>query len=185
MRGHTSLVLKRKPGDNVVLVGNNPNARHGLLLSVISSVALNLGQRDTRFALIDRTHAGFPVGEEVAATWQEQFAVPAGVDCRLVTEPAATRACCAKLATELDARRAPRSRARAERPAIFLALLDADRLESLARKPDAYGAAQESPAGALLAPPMYRGSAGRHPRPAQRRQRTRPGGRWWASAKAW
>ncbi len=149
VRGHTALVLKRKPGDNIAIVGNNPNARHGLLLSVLSSVAMNLDPRQTRFVLIDRTPRGSPWAK-VASAWNEQLAVPLGLNCTLATEPAASEVLLQELETELDARRALDDLARAERPAILLALLDADRFEALARKADAYGAAQDSPASTRL-----------------------------------
>jgi S-DNA-T family DNA segregation ATPase FtsK/SpoIIIE len=149
VRGYTTLVLKRKPGDNVVIVGSNPNARHGLLLSVLTSIALNLGPRHTEFALIDRTPRASPWAR-VASTWSEQLALPLGLSCRLATEPAASDELLRELEAELDARRALDDLARAERPSILLALLDADRLETLARKLDAYGGGQDSPAGARL-----------------------------------
>ncbi len=149
VRGHAALVVKRKPADNVVFVGNNPNARHGLLLSVLTSIALNLDGRHTQFALIDRTPRGSP-WEKVAPTWNEHLARVVGADCRVATESAAAEELLRNLEAELDARKALNDLACSERPSIVLALLDPDRLDGLARKLDAYGVGADSPNGARL-----------------------------------
>ena len=149
VRGYATLSLKRKPCDNIALVGNNPNARHGLLLSVLTSFALNLEPAHTQFVWIDRTPRGSPWAK-IASTWNEQFAHPAGLTSWLATEPAAADELLRELEAELDARRSLDDLARSEKPSIFLSLLDPDRLESLARKVDAYGGGSDSSSGAKL-----------------------------------
>jgi len=149
VRGYAALVLKRKPCDNIVIVGSNPNARHGLLLSVLTSIALNLDARYNQFALIDRTPRGSP-WEKIAPNWSEHLARAAGVSSRLATESAAAEELLRDLEVELDARKALNDLACAGRPSIVLALLDPDRLDALARKLDAYGVGTDSPAGARL-----------------------------------
>jgi S-DNA-T family DNA segregation ATPase FtsK/SpoIIIE len=149
VRGYADLKLKRKAHDNIAIVGNNANARHGLLLSVLTSLALNLEGRHNQFVLIDRTPRGSP-WEKVAPAWSEHVARAVGANCRLVTNAAAAEEALRELEAELDARRALDDFARGARPSVFVALLEPDRLDALARKVDPYGVPAESPSGARL-----------------------------------
>ncbi len=149
VRGYADLRLKRKRHDNLLIVGNHANARHGLLLSVLTSFALNLEGRFNRFVLLDRTPRGSPWAR-VAPAWNEHVARSTRSACRVVTDPGEVEAVLRELETELDTRKGLDDLARGACPSLFVVLLEPERFESLARQPDPYGTPIESPAGARL-----------------------------------
>ena len=142
-------MLRRQAADNVLLVGSNPNARHGMLLALLTTLAANAAPARHQFQLIDRTLRGSP-WEKVLAMWVETIAQPAGISARLENDTTAIVERLSRLAAELDRRLALPDEARLAEPATFIVLVEPERIDALQRKDDGYGGRTESPAGAHL-----------------------------------
>ncbi|HEY1015525.1 MAG TPA: FtsK/SpoIIIE domain-containing protein, partial [Herpetosiphonaceae bacterium] len=148
VRGQARLVLRRRVGEHVALVGANAAARYGMLAGMLASVAVACPPAAARFVIADRAIPGAAWSGVLAGVCDDLLR-PAGFEVEFTQQEQAVPGLLAQLIDELERRSAAADDEAARRQSIYLILSDIDRIDALRRQADAYGMT-ESPAGEQL-----------------------------------
>ncbi len=148
VRGQAMIVFRRRVSESALIIGGANAARYGMLAASLVSLAVNLDPTKTRFAVFDRSISGSR-WHGVLQSVSESLA-SAGFAISFAKEATKAESFLNELIVELDRRKAvPEDKAIAE-PSFFIVLTELDGVESLRRKPDAYGGLASSPLGESL-----------------------------------
>ncbi len=149
VHGQACVILRRRPAENILLVGDNQAAIYGVLAGFLCSLPVNVAATALRVWLVDRAVPGTPwegVLEEVAATVFD----PLGYPAQRTREAKQLPAWLDEWGAELDRRAALDETALTAEPAWLLFLLGADRLAALTRTVNKFNTPVESPDGEKL-----------------------------------
>lgn len=148
VRGFAKVVLRRRATENVAVVGSHDATKVGVLAAMVASIAATCGPDRVGFRIIDRCVEGSPCSAtltgDVGSLLEET-----GHDVRRVRSEGDADALIAEVADEVDRRRALPESDRSEQPSLVVILNDPDRLESICRVLDDFGAT-DSELGARL-----------------------------------
>ncbi|HEV7683092.1 MAG TPA: FtsK/SpoIIIE domain-containing protein [Pyrinomonadaceae bacterium] len=148
VRGQALVVFRRRVSENALIIGGANAARYGMLAATLMSLALNLDPTKTRFAIFDRSISGSR-WHGVLQTVAESF-TSSGFSVSFAKEAAKAESFVNELIAELDRRKAIPEDMAVEEPSFFAVMTELDGVESLRRKPDAYGGLGSSTAGENL-----------------------------------
>lgn len=148
VRGQAALVLRRRTGEHVAVVGNINVARYGMLVGLLASLAVQSTPQTTRFVLIDRAISGAEWSDTLQ-TACDQMLRPAGFTVGFNKKEAAVPGMLDMLLTELDKRRSLPEDDVLQQQSVYLLITEIDRIEALRRTNDGYGLV-DSPMGEKL-----------------------------------
>jgi DNA segregation ATPase FtsK/SpoIIIE, S-DNA-T family len=148
VRGQALLVFRRRVAENTMIIGGANAARYGMLVATLISLGLNLDPTQTRFAVFDRSISGSRWHGALQAV-AESF-TEAGFAICFAKEAARAESFVNELIAELDRRKSLSEEQAVEAPSFFVVMTELDGVESLRRKPDAYGGLASSPVGESL-----------------------------------
>ncbi|HBB89480.1 MAG TPA: DNA translocase FtsK, partial [Blastocatellia bacterium] len=148
VRGQALAVFRRRVSENALIIGGANAARYGMLAATLVSLALNLDPAKTRFAIFDRSISGSR-WHGVLQSVAESF-TSSGFSIYFAKEAVKAESFVNELIAELDRRKALPEDKAVEEPSFFAVMTELDGIESLRRKPDAYGGLGSSPAGENL-----------------------------------
>lgn len=149
VHGQACVILRRRPAENLLLVGDNQAAIYGILAGFLCSLPVNVAASALRVWLVDRAVPGTPwegVLEQVAATVFD----PLGYEARRTREAKQLPAWLDEWCAELDRRAALDETALTAESAWLLFLVGADRLPALTRTVNKFNTPVESPDGEKL-----------------------------------
>ena len=147
VRGHTSAVLRRRPNEHLVIVGERHQERVAMVASALVSAALTEPADRVRFVVIDRSVPRTAWSEVLPALCERLAAV--GFDTRLERDERGAEAAFNEIVAELERRLALGELERLDQPTLLVAVNEPDRVSGLLRVPDDYGAV-DSPLGLAL-----------------------------------
>lgn len=148
VRGQAMVVFRRRVSENALIIGGANAARYGMLAATLVSLAANLDPTKTRFAVFDRSISGSR-WHGVLQSVVESFTA-AEFSTSFAKEAAKAEPFLDDLITELDRRKTMPEEEVVEEPSLFVVMTELDGVESLRRKPDAYGGLASSPVGENL-----------------------------------
>lgn len=149
VRGQATVVLKRKMGANVLVIGSANAVRYAILASMMIGYALNNKPNNAKFYVVDRSIADAEwngvlksVGDTILTP--QTFAVQFARDAKQIEE----------VLNEINAvisqRKSLDESEVLQEPNIYFFLTELESIEMMCRKSDSYGGASYSPAGELL-----------------------------------
>lgn len=148
VRGQAKIVFRRDAAENVLIIGNNNNARYGMIAGIIASICVNLGPNNTEFAIYD----GSAIGAEwrnVLLTIRESLITAGGFSENYVDD-SAVEALIEELCRELDRRNQLSDIEKSQSSSIFVVMTELERIRKLRRSPDKFGSMVDSPLGEKL-----------------------------------
>ncbi len=138
VRGQARIVVRRRPSENVMIVGTANAERFGMMASIASSLALNASPRRLRFSIVDFGIPDTPWGGALAEV-VSQLLRPAQFEVELVRNPDDFALVLNELIAEMEQRKTLSRDEQAYLPEVFLLAADLDRVDSLRRQVGAYG----------------------------------------------
>lgn len=137
VRGHARAVLRRRPGNNIILVGERNMERVAMTASLVTSAALGERPGDLRCVVADRSV--LRTGWERALSLASEGLANAGYDVRYSRDEAEIAGAIRDVDQELHRRQALNEEDRLEEPTLLLVINEPDRVTDLIRQPDDYG----------------------------------------------
>lgn len=147
VRGQARLVLRRRPSQNVLMVGEQHVVRVAMTASAIVSVALQLGPGNVRVLVGDRSVPGTPWSDALEGVAKHLSGC--GYDVAVTRSESGVGELVGAVADEVARRRALSESSRQDEPSLVFVLNEPERADALLRVPDAYGTV-DSPLGAKL-----------------------------------
>jgi DNA segregation ATPase FtsK/SpoIIIE, S-DNA-T family len=138
VRGQAMVVFRRRVSENAMIIGGGNAARYGMLAAMLVSLALNLDPTHTQFVIFDRSIPGSK-WNGVLQSVAESLLEPSGFTSRFSKEGAKADSFLDDLIADLDRRHTMPEEQLGEEPSLFVTMTELDGIESLRRKPDAYG----------------------------------------------
>lgn len=149
VRGHATVVFRRRVTQNMLIVGSANAARYGMLSALLTCLAVNSSPDDTRFVIFDRSSTGTEWAKSLETTHASVLEA-AGFVSQYSRDAKALEGILESLIQELERRRALSDEELSKVPSVFIAMTELDAVESARRKVDAYGGTSDSTVGVLL-----------------------------------
>ena len=133
VRQQARLILRRRPSENVLVIGGDYNtARYGILSAILTSLAINGNLQQTRFVVVDRSVSGTQwhlALEEVC----QIILKPLGFTTAFNRENRIITAILNNLILQLDERNQLSEADLMTQPSIFVIMTELDRVDDLRR----------------------------------------------------
>lgn len=137
VRGHATAVLRRRPNENVVIVGDRHHERVALLAASLTSAALCEAPGYIRFAISDRSAPRTEWADSLEST--AAALGRAGFDAVVEKSDAGGEQLIVTAAAEVERRRLMSEIEQADEPTYLLCLNEPDRIAALHRVSDDFG----------------------------------------------
>lgn len=147
VRGHARVVLKRSQGEHLLIVGQRPNERIGIIAGALASLAVTNPRGRIRFQIGDRCVPNTPWSTSLAGVGEDLTG--AGFHCTTTGTDEGVGTLLQEAADEVARRHDMAEADQAVEPALVIVLHEADRVGPLMRVPDDYGTS-ESATGKVL-----------------------------------
>ncbi len=149
VRGQARLVVRRRIGENVVVLGSNNPSRYGMLAGMLAGLSMNASPKDLRFIILDRSISGAQWNGVLEGVF-ENVLLPGGFQAEFSRSASQSEVFLNDLVGELDRRRNLPEDEIHNQPAVFALFTDLDNIEALRRKMDTYGGMADSNQGEKL-----------------------------------
>jgi len=149
VRGQARLVVRRRIGENVVVLGSNNPTRYGMLAGMLAGLTLNASPKDLRFVILDRSITGAQWNGVLESVF-ENVLLPGGFQAEFSRSASQAEVFLNELVNELDRRRSLDEDQVHSQSAIFALFTDLDNIEAMRRKMDTYGGMADSSLGEKL-----------------------------------
>ncbi|KAA2239219.1 DNA translocase FtsK [Chitinophaga agrisoli] len=158
VRGHSNVVTRRRQRENVLIIGDNNDARYGIMFGILSSAVLNAPNTDVHFYIADKSIPGAPWSNVLPnfcngliqeMKYRQQFA---GKNTEVINM-------LQTLTAEVAARKDIPEEERPQLPTIIFMAADLDRIDSLNLQMNKYGSPEETEAGKMLRQVITEGPA--------------------------
>ncbi|MGF1725128.1 FtsK/SpoIIIE domain-containing protein [Photobacterium nomapromontoriensis] len=145
IHGHARAVLRRRPHEHLLFVGDSNEARLGMLGSVLSQLPVNFAHDQYRAVVYDRSVKGSPWHGVMAASVAEQNSPVEIIEKASIFDQTLT-----EIIAELDRRKGLDEDDIAALPSIFVVLNETQRATELQMQPGRFGVSEPSPATSKL-----------------------------------
>ena len=145
-RGYARMIFSRKRQENALVVGNNNEARFGMLCSAIISLAINYGPSKSVFYLIDQTTPGSP-WNGILSKLNQEFLIPLKFSSIVATSNGEAERIIELLYNELQTRNDNSGDSEIKKKSIFIVSADIEKLSSIKQIQNKYGSYEESDLG--------------------------------------
>ena len=149
VHGQARIVLRRRPMENVLIVGDQQPVNYGLVMGILAALPLNTAPADLRLWIADRAVPGTP-WENALETVTGPLLESAGYAVTRTRDARQPVAWLDEWLAELDRRMALDESLLAAEPTWLLVLMGADRLPALTRPQNKFGAVVDTEAGEKL-----------------------------------
>ena len=138
VRQQARLILRRRPSENVLVIGGDYNtARYGMLASILSSLSLNGNPQQLHFVVVDRSIIGTQWNPTLEAVCQK-ILKPAKFTATFNRENQAIPPILNNLITQLEERSQISEAELLTQPSIFVLMTELDRVDDLRRSYEEY-----------------------------------------------
>jgi len=148
VRGQTRIILRRRQRENVLIAGDYNEARFGMLLSLITSFALNTKPSNNEFYIIDKTIPGAPWNKGLRFV-KTSLLDPLSCHNHFATKNKKAEELILEVSKELEKRLSIEEDERVDFSNVFLFIAEPDKVERLCQVPSKYGL-EDSPLGKTL-----------------------------------
>lgn len=138
VRGQAKIMLRRRIGEHVLVIGNTNTARYGMLTSMICSLAIKSEPKDVQFFILDRSVPGTQWNQALKNTCNEVL-IPANFKVEFHQRNQAAEMLIETVSNKLEKRSKMDEDDLISLPSIFLILTDIDRVDDLIRKVSEFG----------------------------------------------
>ena len=149
VRGQATIVLKRKMGSNVLVIGSANAVRYAILASMMIGYALNNKSNNAKFYVIDRSIADSE-WNGVLKSVCDTVLTPQGFATQFVRDNKQIEGVLNEINVIITQRREQDESDVIKEPNIYFLLTELESVELMCRKTDSYGGASYSAAGELL-----------------------------------
>lgn len=149
VRGQATVVLKRKMGANILVIGSANAVRYAILASMMIGYALNNQPNNAQLYVIDRSIADAE-WSGVLKSVIDTVLVPQKFAVQFVREAKQIEELLNDVQSLIAHRRGLDESDIIKQPNVYMFLTDLDSVEVLSRKSDSYGGASYTPAGEVL-----------------------------------
>lgn len=148
LRGQARMLLRRRPAENAVVVGSADTARYGMLVGMLTSLAVYGSPSSIEFLILDRSIPGTPWSTALSEVC-ERVLRPAGFKTSFCQEQDETQGVLDAALGELEARQQRTESELLKHPSMIVLITEPDRVAALRRPATAYEMT-ESPLGKKL-----------------------------------
>lgn len=148
VRGQAKVIFKRDASENALVIGNNSNARYGMIAGIIASICANLEPNNTQFAIYNGSIEGAE-WQNILPTIRESLITACGFVVDYVNE-SGVEGLIDKLCGELDRRNQLNDIEKNQSPSIFVVMTELERIRELRRSPDKFSSMVDTPLGEKL-----------------------------------
>ncbi|PXY02538.1 DNA translocase FtsK [Marinifilum breve] len=147
VRGYSKIIVRRRQRENALMIGDNNEARFGMMLSLITSLVLNHRTEKNVFYIIDKTIKGAPWNKALRFI-TDDLLNPLGIRVKLISKNSEINDIIHQIDQELEQRK--QSEDPEEEANIFLLGADLDKSDDFCQVPNKYGTMEDSELGKLL-----------------------------------
>lgn len=158
VRGQSNIILRRRRQENILLVGDQNEARFGMLLSLITSFVVNSSPQKNSFYIIDKSIKGTPWSNSLSFI-KEEMINSLGIEYKFITKNTELSSLLNELVEELNNRINRDEDEILESKNIFLIATDIENFDSLCQVPNKYGTLEDSELGRKLQKIYTQGSS--------------------------
>jgi S-DNA-T family DNA segregation ATPase FtsK/SpoIIIE len=148
VRGQAKVIFKRDASENALVIGNNSNARYGMIAGIIASICANLEPNNTQFAIYNGSTEGAE-WQNILPTIRESLITACGFVVDYVNE-SGVEGLIDKLCGELDRRNQLNDIEKNQSPSIFVVKTELERIRELRRSLDKFSSMVDTPLGEKL-----------------------------------
>jgi S-DNA-T family DNA segregation ATPase FtsK/SpoIIIE len=158
VRGHSNIITRRRQRENILIIGDNNDARYGIMFGILSSAILNAPNTEISFRIADKSIPGTPWSDVLlnlsqgliqSMKYQQQF----------VSGNNDIIAMLSSLVEEIAIRKKIAEDERMNLSTIMFLASDLDRVDSLNLQMNKFGSLEESESGRLLRQIIVEGPA--------------------------
>ena len=157
VRGHAKVVFRRRPAENLVIVGSDNAVRYGAVAAALTGIAIAHAPSSVHFAILDRSIEDSEWGNALADV-VSRVLVPAGFEVEYHREEARIDETLQFCVQEIERRRRLSESARGAEPDLIVAMTELDTVDVYRRRSDGFGLT-DSASGELLRRVCSDGSA--------------------------
>jgi DNA segregation ATPase FtsK/SpoIIIE, S-DNA-T family len=148
VRGQANIIIRRRRQENIMLIGDQNEARFAMILALIVSFAVNSNTQNNFFYIIDKSVKGTPWNRAITFI-KDELIVPLGIENRYVTNNSELINVLDDLNKELENRK-NEDEDLDESKNIFIFGIDIENFDSLCQIPNKYGTLEDSELGIKL-----------------------------------
>ena len=148
VRGQAMIILRRRLGENVLIIGANNAARYGMLAAILTSLAINANPKMIQFIILDRSMPETDWCTALPSVCKSVLGKPK-FSAKLSRDGRHTGKILEFLLRELDKRSKQSEDKLLKLPSIFVMMTELERVDELRRQDDGYGLT-DSPLGQQL-----------------------------------
>ncbi len=156
--GQAIVTLRRRPSENVLLVGDNQSAAVGMLAGILCAMAINETPKDIKIRVLDRSVPGTPWNDTLGQV-VDDLLKPLSYDAELATDSKKAVTWLDECVAEIDRRLEADENDLISMPTWILMISGADRVAQLLKTQSKFGTAVDSDDGGKLARIYQEGSA--------------------------
>ncbi len=157
VRGLARVIVRRKQRENLIFVGDNNEARYGMLLSLITSFVLNSTPSKNQFYIMDFSIKDSPWNEALEYIVQELL-TPLGIMVKRITSQNELEEFVSELETEFH-RRNYKNNADLHYPNTYIIGADIDRCDKLCQFQNNFGVLEKEALGLRLQKLLINGAS--------------------------
>lgn len=148
VRGQAMISTRRRHSENLLIIGSNYANRYGMLVGILTSLAVNADPKNITFTIFDRSMAETQWCEVLQNT-TEYVLHPAGFQVEFTRDRKKLPTIIDNLLQEIDRRIELDDEERLQQSSIFVLMTELDQVDEIRRKNDGYGLT-DSPLGKKL-----------------------------------
>jgi S-DNA-T family DNA segregation ATPase FtsK/SpoIIIE len=145
-RGYSRIIFTQKRQENALVIGNNNEARFGMLCSLVMSIAINYGPTKCVFYLIDKTIPGSP-WNGILSKLNQEFLIPLKYSSIVASTNNQSENIIELLFNEIQTRNDNLGDSEIKKKSTFLISADIEKLNSIKQVQNKYGTFEESDLG--------------------------------------
>lgn len=148
--GQAIVVLRRKPSENLLLVGDNQPAAVGMLAAILCAMAINENPKEVKIRILDRSVPGTPWNETLGQV-VDGLLKPLGYDAEVAADAKKAVSWLDECVAEIDRRLVADENDLIAMPTWLLMISGADRVTQLLKTQSKFGTPVNSGDGEKLA----------------------------------
>jgi S-DNA-T family DNA segregation ATPase FtsK/SpoIIIE len=158
VRGHANIITRRRQRENVLIIGDNNDARYGMMFGILSSAVLNAPKNEIEFFIADKSIPGTP-WSNVLSQVSKQIIETKNYKQKFASKSDEISSILSHLNDEIAKRKTVAEDDRQNLSTIIFVASDLDRIDNLNLQLNKYGTLEETETGKLLRQVIIEGPA--------------------------